>query len=108
MSPDNREKHADSKDVMRRSFEKETSVEEHAHNEARTQPPGRRSVLGAPTDPNSPTTEANIPPGVAADEARDPGRPRWITEVAKATQNLRNANEWTGRLLINEAQSIEK
>src|SRR5690606_11964277 len=74
MSPDNREKHADSKDVMRRSFEKETSVEEHAHNEARTQPPGRRSVLGAPTDPNSPTTEANIPPGVAADEARDPGR----------------------------------
>lgn len=74
MSPDNREKQADSKDVMRRSFEKETSVEEHAHNEARTQPPGRRSVLGAPTDPNSPTTEANIPPGVADDEARDPGR----------------------------------
>lgn len=61
------------KDVMRTSFEKETSPQKKRQEEdaiRRTQ----RSLMGAPMDPNSPTTRANVPPGIDSQELLDPGR----------------------------------
>lgn len=63
-----------SKDVMTRSFEKETDRESHERGRRRAGDVQRRSVLGAPVDPNSPTTKGNFPPGLPAEDAVDPGR----------------------------------
>lgn len=60
-------------DIMRESFRKETSARAHAKSKKKVSD-DRRSLMGAPVDPNSPTTEFNIPPGVAPEDAKDPGR----------------------------------
>lgn len=62
------------KDVVRRSFEKETTESRRAENLERAGETGRRSILGAPVDPASPTTKGNFPPGLPAGDAVDPGR----------------------------------
>lgn len=64
----------DTKKATQRSFEKETRASEHAANREKAGDESRRSVLGAPVDPNSPTTNGNFPPGLAAEDAVDPGR----------------------------------
>lgn len=61
------------KDATQRSFEKETARAEREEDSARGDE-DRRSVLGAPVDPNSPTTKGNFPPGLPAQDAVDPGR----------------------------------
>lgn len=58
------------KSATQRSFEKETAAEDREEIE----PKGRRSVLGAPVDPNSPTTKGNFPPRVNPGDVIDPGR----------------------------------
>lgn len=62
------------KDVTRRSFEKETSVAEREARHQVADDKGRRSLMGIPVDPNSPTTKGNFPPGLPAEDAVDPGR----------------------------------
>ena len=62
------------KDVVRRSFEKETDEAQHDANRERAGDKGRRSLMGVPVDPNSPTTKGNFPPGLPAEDAVDPGR----------------------------------
>lgn len=62
------------KDAMRRSFEKETGVAEHEANRQSAGDKDRRSLMGIPVDPNSPTTKGNFPPGLPAEDAVDPGR----------------------------------
>lgn len=64
----------DTKKATQRSFENETRVSEHLANRQKADDKNRRSVLGAPVDPNSPTTKGNFPPGVSAEDAVDPGR----------------------------------
>ena len=61
-------------DVREESFRKETSEEEHKKVKDETNPKTHRSLMGAPTDPHSPTTNVNFPPGVAPEDAADPGR----------------------------------
>lgn len=62
-----------STDIMKESFRKETTPhdkekkEESIHGD-------QRSWMNAPVDPNSPTTNVNIPPGVKPADAADPGR----------------------------------
>lgn len=60
-------------DIMRESFRKETSAREYDKNKKKFND-DRRSLMGAPVDPNSSTTELNVPPGVAPEDAKDPGR----------------------------------
>lgn len=62
------------KDATTRSFEKETAGNYDAKSRELTDSDDRRSVMGAPVDPNSPTTKGNFPPGVPAQDAIDPGR----------------------------------
>lgn len=62
------------KDAMTRSFEKETNADEKESNRVAAGDEERRSILGAPVDPNSPTTKGNFPPGLPAGDAVDPGR----------------------------------
>lgn len=62
------------KDAMQRSFEKETGEAERETNRQAAGDKGRRSLMGIPVDPNSPTTKGNFPPGVPAEDAVDPGR----------------------------------
>lgn len=59
-------------DIMKRSFERET--ETHEQSEGAHEKGERRSLMGAPVDPNSPTTKGNFPPGLPAQDAVDPGR----------------------------------
>lgn len=61
------------KDILRESYEKETSAREHAKNKKKVTK-DRRSLMGAPVDPNSPTTDLNFPPGLDPEDAKDPGR----------------------------------
>jgi len=60
-------------DIRRASYEKETTEREHAKNEKKNRR-GHRSLMGAPVDPNSPTTNINFPPGIEPEDAADPGR----------------------------------
>ncbi|MGB6103548.1 MAG: hypothetical protein WBF88_06830 [Pusillimonas sp.] len=60
-------------DIRRTSYEKETTERDHAKNEKKTKG-GHRSLMGAPVDPNSPTTNINFPPGIEPEDAADPGR----------------------------------
>jgi len=62
------------KDAMQRSFEKETGEAQHEANRRTAGEQGGRSLMGAPVDPNSPTTKGNFPPGLPAEDAVDPGR----------------------------------
>lgn len=64
----------DESNVVRRSFEKETQDGQHENDPNPHHAERRRSILGAPVDPNSPTTASNFPPGVAVEDATDPGR----------------------------------
>ena len=61
-------------DIMKRSFEKETEASRREANKAAAGDKDRRSLMGAPVDPNSPTTKGDFPPGVPAGDVIDPGR----------------------------------
>ena len=61
-------------DIMKRSFEKETDGKQHEAERRATGEVERRSVLGAPVDPNSRTTKGAFPPGVPPEDVVDPGR----------------------------------
>ena len=61
------------KDIRAESFKKETSERKHAESKEKVTR-DRRSLMGAPVDPNSPTTDLNFPPGLAPEDAKDPGR----------------------------------
>lgn len=61
-------------DVREESFRKETTNKEHQKIKEEMDPKTHRSLMGAPTDPNSPTTKGNFPPGLAPEDAADPGR----------------------------------
>ncbi|HLU00465.1 MAG TPA: hypothetical protein VKZ70_12075 [Burkholderiaceae bacterium] len=61
-------------DIVRKSFERETNVKEHAEARDAVDEEGRRSLMGAPVDPNSPTTQGRFPPGLPEHDAVDPGR----------------------------------
>lgn len=68
----NRDKGKDT-DIRRQSYERETSEQEHARNKKKVKD-DQRSLMGAPVDPNSPTTNINFPPGLEPEDAKDPGR----------------------------------
>ena len=61
-------------DIVKRSFEKETDGKQHEANRRAAGEVERRSVLGAPVDPNSSTTKGAFPPGVPPEDVVDPGR----------------------------------
>jgi hypothetical protein len=56
------------------SFRKETSVEEQDKVKDTMADENRRSMMGAPVDPHSPTTKDILPPGVKREDVKDPGR----------------------------------
>lgn len=56
------------------SFRKETSVEERDKVKDSVADKNRRSMMGAPVDPHSPTTKDILPPGVKREDVKDPGR----------------------------------
>ncbi|HEY9281559.1 MAG TPA: hypothetical protein VIP51_15940 [Eoetvoesiella sp.] len=60
-------------DIRRASYERETSDREHTKNKEEIKG-GRRSLMGAPVDPKSPTTDINIPPGIEPEDVADPGK----------------------------------
>jgi hypothetical protein len=60
-------------DLRRSSFEKETT-EADREDVKRPRKEDHRSLMGAPVDPNSPTTKGNFPPGVSPEDVKDPGR----------------------------------
>lgn len=60
-------------DIRRESYERETSEREHTRSKKKIQD-DQRSLMGAPVDPNSPTTHINFPPGLEPEDAKDPGR----------------------------------
>jgi|GEM_PF-7026185 hypothetical protein len=61
-------------DIVKRSFEKETDGTQRAATRRATRDEERRSILGAPVDPNSSTTSGTFPPGVRPEDVVDPGR----------------------------------
>lgn len=61
-------------DILKRSFERETDKSQRKENKAAAGDRERRSLMGAPVDPNSPTTKGNFPPGLPAGDVIDPGR----------------------------------
>ncbi len=61
------------KDILVESYKKETTESKHAENK-KNKKDDRRSLMGAPVDPNSPTTNINFPPGIEPEDAADPGR----------------------------------
>lgn len=61
-------------DILKRSFEKETDGKQHEANRDAAGDEHRRSILGAPVDPNSPTTKGGFPPGVPPEDVVEPGR----------------------------------
>ncbi len=67
------DKHTDT-DILKRSFERETDGQQHEANRDAAGEKHRRSVLGAPVDPNSPTTKGGFPPGVPPEDVVEPGR----------------------------------
>ena len=71
-------------EIRKSSFEKETNAAEHESKVRDADEEGRRSLMGAPVDPNSPTTKGNFPPGLPAGDAIDPGR---ATPGAKSVDN---------------------
>ncbi len=72
------------KDILKRSFEKETSAEQHKENRERTSDEERRSMMGKPVDPNAATNTGTFPPGLPAGDIGDPGR---MTPDAPAVDN---------------------
>jgi len=66
-------KHTDT-DILKRSFERETDGQQHEANRDAAGEKHRRSILGAPVDPNSPTTKGGFPPGVPPEDVVEPGR----------------------------------
>jgi hypothetical protein len=60
-------------DIREDSYKKETTEREHAKTEKKIKGE-HRSLMGAPVDPNSPTTQINFPPGVEPEDVADPGR----------------------------------
>jgi len=56
------------------AYRKETDSEEKHAKAVKERNEGRRSMMNAPVDPNSPTTKVNIPPGIEPQDAADPGR----------------------------------
>src|SRR5690606_22548333 len=65
------DKHTDT-DILKRSFERETDGQQHEANRDAAGEKHRRSVLGAPVDPNSPTTKGGFPPGVPPEDVVEP------------------------------------
>lgn len=63
---------ASENDVMKRSFEKETSRAKH--EESREAVDEQGTLMGRTEDPNSVASQGNIPPGLPAEDAKDPGR----------------------------------
>ena len=61
-------------DIVEDSYRKETESKEKHAKAVKERNEGRRSLMNAPVDPNSPTTKMNIPPGVEPQDAADPGR----------------------------------
>lgn len=59
--------------IMKDSFRRETSPERQ-HKEEKALESSRRSMVGAPMDPNSRTSKLNLPPGVDSQDLVDPGR----------------------------------
>ncbi len=60
-------------DVMKESFRKETTPRDKERKKESIHG-DQRSLMNAPVDPNSPTTNINIPPGIDPADAADPGR----------------------------------
>ncbi|HUH61057.1 MAG TPA: hypothetical protein VL001_13410 [Candidimonas sp.] len=76
MKHDSTKQHGASKPsgTMADSFRKETSVEEQRKVKESVADENRRSMMGAPVDPHSPTTKDILPPGVKREDVKDPGR----------------------------------
>ena len=70
MNPDKKGKDVD---ILRASYERETSEEEHAKSRKKVKG-GHRSLMGAPVDANSPTTDVNFPLGLEPEDAAQPGK----------------------------------
>ena len=59
-------------DIMKRSFEKETTRQKH--EESRRSVDDQGTLMGREEDPNSYASQGNIPPGLPAEDAKEPGR----------------------------------
>ncbi len=63
---------ASENDVMKRSFEKETTRAKR--EEGRHAVDEQGTLMGRDEDPNSAASQGNIPPGLPAEDAKHPGR----------------------------------